>query len=164
MILIGFKQRLSTPFLRNSPAHSRHSMQHNLMPIFLSIFCSSYAFRHIWSWEAENLRAATRCNLPKAHKIPSLIYAHAPPSVFAGSQTVCFDPYADPVMNKTSGCGPDTAQRDRPRAAAKPCRATISSHTLTSEASQHQNHASVTTSATHSANAHNVFLCQIDKI
>ncbi|CAB1417824.1 unnamed protein product [Pleuronectes platessa] len=90
------------------------------------------------------VRAATSCSLPKAHKIPGFIYAHMHPSV-AGSQTVCFDPCFDPFMNERSGCGPVGAQRDRPRAAAKPCRATISSHTLTSEASQHQNHWSVTT-------------------
>lgn len=66
-------------------------------------------------------------------------------------------------MNERSGCGPAGAQRDRPRATAKPRRATISSHTLTSEASQHQNHCSVTTPVTPSTNAHNVFLCQIDK-
>lgn len=147
----------------NSPAHSRHSMQHNLMAISLPFLCVSHAFRHIWTWEGENVQAATSCSLPKAHKIPSFIYAHAHQCV-AGSQTVCFDPCVDPFMNKRSGCGPAGAQRDRPRAAEKPCRATISSHTLTSEASQHQNHCSVTTSVTPSANAHNVFLCQIDKI
>lgn len=108
------------------------------------------------------VRAATSSSLPKAHKIPGFIYAHMQQCV-AASQTVCFDPCVDPFMNERNGCGPTRAQRDRPRAAAKPCRATISSHTLTSEASQHQNHCSMTTSVTRSANARNVFLCQIDK-
>lgn len=140
-------------------------MQHNLSAIFLSTFCGSRAFRqHLDLEGGRECERRYQLQLTKGPRNTQFYLHPRTPSVFAGSQTVCFDPCADPVMNKTSGCGPDAAQRDRRRAAAKPCRATISSHTLTSEASQHQNHGSVTTSVTHGANPHNVFLCQIDKI
>lgn len=50
-----------------------------------------------------------------------------------------------------------------PGAAAKPRRAGVSSHALTSEASRHQKRRSVTTEVTPGANAQNAPLCQIDE-
>lgn len=51
-----------------------------------------------------------------------------------GSQTVCFDPCADPFMNKRSGCGPAGAQRDGAESRCKaPQSRRVFPHTLTSE-------------------------------
>lgn len=161
MILIGNKQRPSLYVQLGSPLSALNETQFN--GIFLSPSFVCTMLLGTFGLERERSKSRyTSCSLPKAHKIPGFIDAHTHQCV-AGSQTVCFDPCVDPFMNKRSGCGPAGAQRDGPRAAAKPCRATISSHTLTSEASQHQDRRSVTTPVTPSANAQNVFLCQIDK-
>lgn len=54
--------------------------------------------------------------------------------VGGGSQTVCFDPCADPFMNKRSGCGPAGAQRDGAQSRCKaPQSRRVFPHTLTSE-------------------------------
>lgn len=161
VILIGNKQRLTISFVRNLPVHSRHSMQHNLIAMFFSIFCGSHAFRHIWTWEAGNVRAATSCSSPKAHKIPSFIYTHAPPACLQGVKRCVLTRALTQSWIRRVDAGPTQPKgtdREPLQSPAEP--PSLPTHwplrpanTKTMVAWQHQRHT-----------AHNVFLCQIDKI